>query len=378
MTFPADRELAAIEQEVELLLNLTPTNAATAWDEFRLGGYQAVPRFDYRPLSFDVDVMRKRLEEVDIEDVDEPLVAGLLEGKRREIGGHLTLLQTRDTPAFLETSLELYGGVSDELLDRAVGLLSALAPPAAGGPRVTPHEMRAAAVAEIARYRELDPTFECAVEIRDDVVDLMVSKGRLLIGAMSAVRRERVEPLVHHELGTHVVTYFNATKQPLELLRVGLEGYEETQEGIAVLGEYAVAGLDAERMRLLAARVVAVYRLIGGVAFAEIFDELRTRHGFTEHTAWSVTARVARSGGLTKDAIYLRGLTNVLHHLQRGDDWAPLLVGKIALAHVPLVEQLLERGVLRAPALRPRWLDVGAERLSAIGDDTTLLDLVAR
>lgn len=378
MTFAADRELAAIEKEVDLLLNLTPTNAGTAWGEFRDGGYAAVPRFDYRPLSFDVDVMRKRLAEVAIEDVTEPLVASLLEGKRREIGHHLTLLETRGTPAFLETSLELYGGVSDALLERAVGLLSALPPPAAPEARVTPYEMRAAALAEIARYRQLDPTFECEAEVRDDVVDLMVSKGRLLIGATTAVRRERVEPLIQHELGTHVVTYFNATKQPLELLRVGLDGYEETQEGVAVLAEYAVGGLDAERMRVLAGRVVAVHRLLTGSAFGEIFDELRTRHGFTERTAWSVTARVARSGGFTKDAMYLRGLTNVLQHVKGGNDWAPLLIGKLALAHVPLVEQLLEREVLRPPALWPRWLDLGADRLAAIHEDTTLLELVAR
>ena len=60
--------------------------------------------------------------------------------------------------------------------------------------------------------------------------------------------------------------------------------------------------------------------------------------------------RVFRGGGLTKDAIYLRGLLQLLAHLARGGALEPLLVGKIALDHVPLVEELVLREVLRAAA----------------------------
>ncbi|MDQ3952641.1 MAG: flavohemoglobin expression-modulating QEGLA motif protein [Actinomycetota bacterium] len=376
MTIGADSELAAIAQQLDLLLNLTPVNSAPAWEDFERSGFAVAPTFVYRDLQLDVDALHRRLGEVPIEDVAEPLLAGLLHAKRRELTLQLRLIEMRGSPRFLETSVDLYGGVTEALLDRALGILSALPPMPEEDGHVSPAEMRAHALDEVAHYCDLDRSFECEVEVRDDVVDLMVHRGKLLIGASAAVRRKRVAPLLQHELGTHVVTYFNATKQPLQLLRLGLDAYEETQEGLAVIAEYAVAGLDAQRMRLLAARVVAVHRVVEGRSFVEIFDELRLQHGFAPRTAWAVTARVARSGGFTKDVIYLRGLVNLLDYLKAREPLDPLLVGKMALVHVPAVKDLIQRGFLRSPAMRPRWMELGAHRLGAIDADTTILDLV--
>ena len=137
----------------------------------------------------------------------------------------------------------------------------------------------------------------------------MVSHGRLLIPAAASFRGDRVEPLIQHEVGTHVVTYQNGRAQPLQILAVGLPGYDETQEGLAVLAEYVSGGLDPLRMRLLAGRVIAIRRMLDGARFLDIFEELRERYSFAPKTAWGVTIRVARSGGLTKDVIYLRGIT---------------------------------------------------------------------
>ena len=46
-------------------------------------------------------------------------------------------------------------------------------------------------------------------------------------------------------------------RNPLSSWPSALPSYEETQEGLAVLAEYVVGGLDPRRMRVLAARVVA-------------------------------------------------------------------------------------------------------------------------
>ena len=69
-----------------------------------------------------------------------------------------------------------------------------------------------------------------------------------------------------------------------------------------------------------------------------------------------MTVRVFRGGGLTKAAIYLRGLLQVLDHLRAGHDLTPLLVGKLGFDQVALVEELLRREILQPPVLQPRWL----------------------
>jgi uncharacterized protein (TIGR02421 family) len=179
-------------------------------------------------------------------------------------------------------------------------------------------------------------------------------------------------------VGTHVLTYANGARQPLQLLTVGLPGYEETQEGLAVLAEYLVGGLDPLRLRLLAARVIAVHHLLEGAGFLEIFEELHETLGFPPRTAWGITIRIARSGGLTKDVIYLRGISRVLDFVQERQDLTPLLVGKLSIEHVPLIEELLERGVLEPPWLRPRWLDLpeAPQRLSRVYDGISVTQLI--
>jgi uncharacterized protein (TIGR02421 family) len=161
------------------------------------------------------------------------------------------------------------------------------------------------------------------------------------------------------------------------LLHTGLAGYESLQEGLAVLSEFLAGGLNRSRLRLLAGRVVAAARVIDGESFAAIFDELTTTHGLTPRTAFSTTMRVWRSGGFTKDVVYLRGLKALLEYLAGNGDVEILFLGKMALRHVPLVQELRAREVLRPPPLRPPCLDLpGArEKLAWLREGRTVLDL---
>jgi len=206
-------------------------------------------------------------------------------------------------------------------------------------------------------YRRQYIGFRSAVHIRDDIhPGLMVSRGQLLIGSQARLNRHRIDALLHHEVGTHALTFHNGRAQPLSLLAVGLPGYDELQEGLAVLAEFLSGGLSGPRLRLLAARVRAAEMLVAGAELIEAFGELHRRHGFAQRTAFHIVARVWRGGGLTKDAVYLRGLQRLLDHLAGGGALEPLFVGKIALHHVPMIEELTERGVLQPPPVQPRYL----------------------
>ena len=146
-----------------------------------------------------------------------------------------------------------------------------------------------------------------------------------------------------------------------------------------MLSEYLVGGLSRGRMRTLAARVVAADRMISRrVVYARLFGLLVADDGFDERVAYTIVLRVYRGGGLTKDAVYLRGLVEILDYLARGGELEPLLVGKLAADHIPIVRELLLRGVLRQPLLRPRYLDdsQAAERLERLRRGCTVLDLL--
>jgi uncharacterized protein (TIGR02421 family) len=372
-----DAGLTTIERRVDLLLNVTPVNAAAAWADFERSDFGTAPTLRLRPLDFEPDLVRRDLYDLETEKVTDPALHALFKAKRDEIARQVTALEDRDTTRFVYGSLQLYGGIAQPLVSAAEELLEIIPGQAPSTRSVTAGVFAEAARAEVDRYRAVYPGFPSHIEVRDDISELMVSFGRLLIPAAATIRADRVEALLHHEVGTHVVTYQNGARQPLTLLTIGLPGYDETQEGLAVLAEYLTGGLDPRRLRVLAARVVAIAEMLDGAEFMEIFESLRTDHGIPARTAWSIAIRVVVGGGSVKDAIYLRGITRLLDTLAEGTSLDVLFVGKLALDHVPLVQDLLDRHVLQAPWVRPRWLDVpGAqERLDRLREGASVTDL---
>ena len=186
-----------------------------------------------------------------------------------------------------------------------------------------------------------------------------------------------MQSLLQHEIGTHIVTHVNGSCQPLRLLGAGLAGYDETQEGLAVLAEHLAGGLTARRLRQLAARVVAVDQMCAGETFPTVHRNL-VDSGVAVREAFTITMRVFRSGGLTKDAVYLRGLRDVVAYVGTGGDLDVLWIGKMALSDVPHIVELRDRGVLVAPVLLPRYLadPVVKERLARISARTVPVDLI--
>ena len=373
-----DKTLATFGIGLEVLFHITPVNTASAFKEFAASGYREEPSFHYRLLPFDPDLLKRELYQLQIDQVPDPTLQSLLREKRLELDRIITLLEERDTPRFLPQSMQLYPPVDDALLAEADTILTKVAPAEESDSWVTPQEFAHRAEREIESYSDAAPEIQRTVNLRDEMPGVMVSAGRLNLNATTRIHAGRVEALIQHEVGTHIVTYENGLAQPLKLMSAGLPGYEETQEGLATLAEYTSGGMGPGRLRLIAARVVAVDMMGRGAGFVDIFHRMHGELELRPETAWSVTMRVMRGGGSTKDAIYLRGLSALLDHFRSGHPIEPLLTGKIALAQVPLIEELLWRQILQPPRVRPRWLDMdgAAERLQRVRDGISVVELV--
>jgi len=379
-----DQGLAKIADSFDTLLQVTPVNAGNAWREFERSGFGRMPVFHYRPLPVDPLLLKRKLYEVPLERVEDPALSLIFRQKLDELDRQITLLQDINTPRFVHGSLQLYGKVDSGLVKLAGQLLDMLPPRVREGPsngRLDAAAFANAARLEVEYYRRQWPNVGIDVQIRDDIASgLMVSRGTLLIGAHSSVPKTRVDALLQHEVGTHLVTYFNGKAQPFRQLYSGLAGYEALQEGLAVLAEYLVGGLSRPRLRLLAARVIAAQHVVEGASFIDTFNVLNTGFGFARPTAFTVTMRVYRGGGLTKDAVYLRGLRDVLAYLGTGGELEPLFVGKVAVEHVPVINELRWRGVLRESPLRPRYLerDDALRRLESVRRGMQVVDMTGR
>jgi uncharacterized protein (TIGR02421 family) len=367
-----DRQLADVSNAFDYLLQLTPVNTFDAWKQFRRERFERAPEFHYRPLPIDPAVLKRKLYTIPVERVEDPALQRLFQEKQAELDLKITMLRDRDTPRFLYESLQLFGSVEDELLDLANGILDQLS----RGPTrravqrdaVNAEAFAQRANADFESYRQACPEFKASTRITGEVSGLLVSRGRLLISPQLNVPASRVDGILAHEVGTHLVTYNNGRLQPFQQLYAGLAGYEELQEGLAVLAEYLVGQLSRSRMRQLAARVVATRQRIDGASFVDTFRWLDRTCQFTQQAAYTITMRIHRGGGFTKDAVYLRGLRAILRYVQKGGVLEPLLVGKIALEHIPIVKELQYRNVLGPPPIVPRWVKdpAAAEQLAAL------------
>ena len=378
-TISSDTQLAEISERMSFLLRVTPVNSNEEWHKFEESEFTSTPSFKYRLIAIDPELEKRKLFNIPIDLVEDPTLAFILRGKRLEIEKQLIMLEERSTDNFRFIGESLYGVIQNEVLDAAEHILK-IYPKGEiieASKRLNSAEFGAYAQRELDYYAKKFPDLELGVEIRDDVAGVMVSKSKLLINNEMDLDATRCDALIQHEIGTHILTYCNGKSQPLKQMHEGFEGYDQLQEGLAVIAEYLVGGLTVNRLRLLAGRVIAVKSMVNNASFIETFNLLRREYAFPNRVAYSISMRVYRGGGLTKDAVYLAGLIDLMAYLENGGKLEPLYTGKFNTTHIALIEELLYRNVLKPPIL-PNFLEriEVKERLNKLSNGMNIVDLV--
>jgi uncharacterized protein (TIGR02421 family) len=357
-----DKQIAELCDSFDFLLSVTPINTQQCWHEFEAAGYQAIPDFRYRPLAVSTSEVKRALHAINVNLIEDPVLIRLFQEKQHELDHQLTMLQLRCDSRFKHATMLVYGEVCSAEQATAREILEAIEGRHPDGECLVPtldcHQILARAREWVARYQKRYPAFTPRLQIRDDLpAGLLVSGDQLMISRLSTVPEPRVDALLSHEIGVHLVTYFAGAAQPLEIFRSGLAGYEGIQEVLGVFAEYLAGGLSAARLRLLAARVMAVASMLAGADFVETFRMLHHQFHIAASNAFGIAMRVHRSGGLAKDAIYLRGLNGVLEILSRQGQLDAFWVGKIAPHHIADVDELIHRGLLIKDTVKPLFLE---------------------
>jgi len=259
VTLKADTELAKISEGMSFLLRTTPVNSTSEWKKFKKNNFQKNPSFNYRLIALDPEKKKRQLYDLPIDQVTDPTISFILRDKRLEIEKQLTMLEERGTDNFRFIGESLYGKIEDNVLEAAEAILKQYpqGDDRKDMRRFDCHEFAERAKMEMDYYQELFPDIKLSLEIRKDVAGIMVSKSELMISDRFSLDASRCDALIQHEIATHILTYCNGKSQPLKQMYAGFSGYDQLQEGLAVLAEYLVDGLTVNRMRTLAGRVVA-------------------------------------------------------------------------------------------------------------------------
>ncbi len=378
--FKIDKQLTEIESSYQFLLLVSPVNMHEIRKTYFKSNFSELHEYQYRLLTIDPDLLKRKLFNLRIDEIDDPALSFIFKEKREELDQQITMLNERGNKNFFYNSIRLYNIVEQNLKEEALKLLHDL-PKETIIPeeeQIDAMEFSAMARKEFDYFRTQDPEFKSMVHIREDVNVIMVSRGELYIPADYTMSRQEAKALIQHEVGTHVLTYYNGSRQPLTQLCSGLAHYDPLQEGIAVLAEYFADGLTVNRLRLLAGRVIAGAALIEGNDFHSIFKLLYEDHGFSKERAFNITCRILQGGGFLKDIIYLKGLLELIDFIKEGGDPASLLVGKFALKHLNVIKDLTEREILKPAVLKPRYMESEnyEQKLTKIREGVALSQLV--
>ncbi|RKS53175.1 uncharacterized protein (TIGR02421 family) [Gillisia mitskevichiae] len=380
--FEIDKKLADIEKSYQFLWLVSPVNIHDIKESFLGSKYEKLLDYHYRLLPIDPDVIKRKLYNLKIEEIDDPAMSYLFREKREELDQQITMLSERGTKNFLYDSVRLYQGIDPHLCSEANQILEKI--PEAEFSK-TDKILDSKAFSSLARkefdfFRNQDQNFKCKVHIRKDVNIMMVSQGELYIPEDYELSEIDARGLIQHEVGTHVLTYHNGLQQPLKQLSIGLADYDPLQEGLAVMSEYLVDALTPNRLRTLAGRVIAGEAVKEGGDFQEIFRLLTRNHGFSPERAFNITSRIMQGGGFLKDIIYLKGLVDLRKYLQDGGDYESLLSGKFALKHTKIIEELTDRKVLKKGTLRPNYLmnEESSKRIKLIRDGLPISQMITK
>lgn len=377
--FKIDKQLTEIENQYQFLLLIAPVNIQSIQECFFDTDFEKVLPYHYRLLPLDPDLLKRKLYTLRIDEIDDPELSYLFQQKRSQIDQELTMLKERGSKNFFYSSLRLYGVIEKQLLHTAKEILKHFPEDINQDKEktITAENFGEMARDEFEYFKEQAPEFDSKIHIREDVNVMMVSKGELYIPAYYKMTEREAKALIQHEVGTHVLTYFNGSRQPLSQLSQGLANYEALQEGIAILAEYLVDGLTANRLRTLAGRVVAGEALLDDATFRETFMLLYRNYGFSKDSAFAITSRMFQGCGFLKDIIYLRGFMQLMDYLKE-NDLEILLSGKMALEHVPMIQDLKARNLVKTPEIIPRYMKSKTykNKLSEIKNETPIHKLI--
>jgi hypothetical protein len=280
------------------------------------------------------------------------------ERARREYLLRLSAAESCGSPRITESSMALYGAPDEGLVGEARTLLT---------PKPRPQEESASHVGVKALAIELrDKLRHDRIEGWDVVEDPSVitfaeadwahHKIRLLPGIV--ITGEMLARLLHHTVEVHVYRAANGERQPLKAFAMGLDGYIETEEGIAMVLEERQGYSHPAVRRRLAGRVLAADAARRD-SFFDIFESLVKF--FPAEEAYALTACSKRGlrntqepGGYVRDHIYLRGKKKV--EGLSSEDLLLLYTGRISVTHLPLVKEMIANHQLVDPAFLPSTL----------------------
>jgi uncharacterized protein (TIGR02421 family) len=348
--YDIDTRLHELVSPIDILTAVSPLNYREQRQLFLQHQYSKDPEFVYGSHDIDSFTLKRNLYNLPLEKiVDDDLRQLYLDIVDSYID-KVDQYKSIGSDAFLYDSLRYYGEPSEKDIRNAHFILHLPEQDENDDADNNETLLNAEAIKSTLTKFADHEGYQYQLQIDDNMIaKALVSGTTVKINSTAEMSKIEAMALAHHELGVHLVTTLNARSQPLRILSLGSPVNTMTQEGLAILSEYLAGYMTIKRLKILALRVLAVESLIKEKSFRSTFMLLKEGYQLDDDTAFTITARVYRGGGLTKDYLYLQGFHQMLNAHETAADFIHLLTGKTSLDHLPIITRLINKGILSTP-----------------------------
>ena len=344
--FDIDANLNRLVKKIELLNYINPLNIESEKKKFFSSKYNYEPNFKYPKIKFNGYKLHRLFFSQRLERIDNDDIRQLYEDVIYEYSGLIECIETINKGRkFYFNSLKSFGTPTESDIENAKFILRF--DDSDFDEEMLPMFNVEEAKAYFEDYsKRYDFNYNLKFSTNISAAAMVVNNSQtLLLRKNHKFSKNQLKVLTNHEIGVHMVTTFNSLNQPLKIFTNGLPNNVETQEGLAVYSEYMSGCLTIKRLKELAYRVIAVDTLNKGYSFADTFDLLHNQYKLGRDTAFTITLRVHRGGGFTKDHLYLSGIKNVYKYAKASGDLNVLLTGKVSLEYIDSIKELQKKGL---------------------------------
>ena len=325
---------------------IQPLNVSEEKDQFfkALSQQQKYnPQFTYKDISFDLKATEKSLLAIKsrLKQIDHPLI-GLYNQYVKEDLAFLDHVKDRTAASFQHWLSRLYGFPNESQVKAALGILESVDISESKQTEYTidPFFMESTILKKLETYQIRD--WQVSLEESAAKVSVNPVIKKIKIKKDTLFHQNDIQRLLLHEIGVHVLRTENGSKQEYLLFSKGFPNYLQTEEGIAIWAEKENGLLSDVVLTKYCCRLIAAH-YCRAQGFFDIFQKVTPY--LNDDDCFDLVVRLKRglvdtskSGGFTKDQIYLRGLWDI-EKLDR-QSVKKLFVGKVGVQHIELIEQL--------------------------------------
>ena len=336
--------------------HLHPVNRSEEKEKFLLSwknGEHYQPQFEYPSLPTSLHQAQKKLEAMDFGGAAYSRVLG---HTRDEFLDLIRLVSERATDEFADLAVRTFGHPDAALVAEAKRMLK----------KDTffrrPIEVGVKALAESLRLKIREERID-GWEITEDPlcidmaeVDAAHHKIRLPSGLL--LSKKGMRRLRYRLVQVHLYRALNGERQPLKMLRVGLDGSWAQEEALARAHEIKM-GFDDQVLahfyagKLWACALAMRHSFYGVFSRLENFFDLETAYNLTESVKRGLLNTAQPGGWIREHTCFLeqKKISNL-----NTEDTELLYLGRISVHHLALIKELISTQALIPPAFLPKSL----------------------